>query len=128
MAVTVLLVEDDELVRCVTAELLRDEGFKVYEAHDGDLAALFINTGPAFDVLLTDINMPGTMDGWDLADHARGCLPNLPLIVVSGRANNVARWRKLGPLCTFFQKPCRMRDLATEVLRLTGLKQVVASS
>ncbi|HEY0206776.1 MAG TPA: response regulator, partial [Acetobacteraceae bacterium] len=95
MAVTVLLVEDDELVRCVMVELLKEEGFEVYEAHDGDLAALFINNQPAFDVLLTDVNMPGTMDGWDLADHARGHRPSLPVIVVSGRANNIARWQKL---------------------------------
>lgn len=122
MAVTVLLVEDDELVRCVTAELLKDEGFVVHEAHDGDFAASFISTRSAFDVLLTDVNMPGTMDGWDLADHASSHRPNLPVIVVSGRANNVSRWRKLGPLCTFFQKPCRMSDLNAEVLRLTGLK------
>lgn len=71
MVVSVLLVEDDELVRCVMAELLRDEGFEVYEAHDGDFAASFINTQPALDVLLTDVNMPGVMDGRDLADHAR---------------------------------------------------------
>ena len=123
MAVRVLLVEDDELVRCVMAELLRNEGLEVHEAHDGDFAASFINTQLAFDVLLTDVNMPGVMDGWDLADHARGHRPNLPVIVVSGRANNVARWRALGPLCTFFQKPCRVRDLTAEVLRLTGLEQ-----
>ena len=40
----VLLVEDDELVRCVMAELLRNEGLEVHEAHDGDFAASFINT------------------------------------------------------------------------------------
>lgn len=122
MAVTVLLVEDDELVRCVMAELLKDEGFEVHEAHDGDLAASFINTRPAFDVLLTDVNMPGTMDGWDLADHACSHHPGMPVIVVSGRANNVARWRALGPRCTFFQKPCHMGDLTAEMLRLTDLE------
>lgn len=128
MALAVLLVEDDELVRSVMAELLRDGGFEVHEAHDGDFAASFINTRPAFDVLLTDVNMPGTMDGWDLADHARGHRPNLPVIVVSGRANNVARWRALGPLCTFFQKPCRISDLTAEVLRLTSLEQATISA
>ena len=126
MAVRVLLVEDDELVRCVTAELLKDEGFEVYEAHDGDFAASFINGQPTFDVLLTDVNMPGAMDGWDLADHARGHRPSLPVIVISGRANNVARWRKLSPLCTFLQKPCRASDLTAEVLRLTGPEQASA--
>lgn len=125
MAVTVLLVEDDELVRCVTAELLKDEGFVVHEAHDGDSAASFINAGPAFDVLLTDVNMPGTMDGWDLSEYARGRRPDLPVIVVSGRANNVARWQGLSPLCTFFQKPCRMSDLTAELLRLTSLEKAV---
>jgi len=70
-AARVLLAEDEVLIRLVAAEHLRDEGFEVVEAWDGDEAARLLDGPGRFDVLFTDVRMPGLLDGIDVAMHAR---------------------------------------------------------
>lgn len=79
-----LLVEDEGIIRLVAAETLRDAGFAVVEAWDGDEAARLLNRVDGFDVLFTDVRMPGTLDGIDVAVHARRREPAIPVLVVSG--------------------------------------------
>ena len=88
-AVRVLLVEDEALIRLVTAEMLRDEGFEVFEARDGDEARALLNDPDTFDVLFTDVRMPGTLDGIDLVLLVRRRHPTIPVLVVSGYAANI---------------------------------------
>src|SRR6266404_4785865 len=64
---SVLLVEDDEMVRATAAIMLRDLGYRVTEATDGRLALALIESKPPFDLILTDVVMPGGMTGWDMA-------------------------------------------------------------
>ncbi len=82
----VLLVEDETLIRLMAAELLRGEGFEVVEAWDGDAARGLLDGSDGFDVLFTDVQMPGTFDGIDVAIHARRRHPAIPILVVSGYA------------------------------------------
>lgn len=80
---TVLIVEDEELVREVASAEFEDSGFTVLEAVDGD-AALAHLAATAIDVLFTDIRLPGAIDGWEVARRARALFPGLPVIYATG--------------------------------------------
>ncbi|MFC7538223.1 ATP-binding protein [Siccirubricoccus deserti] len=72
---TVLIVEDDALVRSALAETLRDLRYRVIEAADADAALAMLEYGIAADVVLSDVMMPGGMDGVEFATIARGRFP-----------------------------------------------------
>ena len=101
----VLLVEDEALIRALTAEVLREEGFEVIEAEDGGQAAAVIDGAGGFDVLLTDVQIPGPLDGIAVAARARRRHPEVPVIVVSGRPSNAQRLAGLAPRSAFVAKP-----------------------
>ena len=121
VAARVLLVEDEGLIRLVTAEYLRDEGFEVVEAWDGDEAARLLDACDGFDVLFTDVRMPGMLDGVDVAVRARHRYPELPVLVVSGYAARLAiRLGALQPPAAFMDKPYALREVADALDRLTA--------
>ena len=120
-AARILLVEDEGLVRMMTAEALRDEGFEVVEAASGDEAAKLLGGAPAFDVLLTDVRMPGLLDGVDLAVQARLQAPSIPVLVVSGYAVQLMdRLTTLKPPVVFITKPYSLKVIVAELVRITG--------
>jgi CheY-like chemotaxis protein len=80
---SLLLVEDDPLVRATLAEALTDAGFEVIEAEDAESALDLIAARGDLVVLLTDINLPGA-DGFTLASAARRLRPGLPVVYASG--------------------------------------------
>lgn len=119
-AVHVLLVEDEELVRTLVAEVLRDKGFAVTEACTGDEAAELLAEVDGFDAVLTDVRMPGILDGIDLAVRARERHPGVPVLVVSGYAHELSpRLRTLNPPAVFIRKPFKLRDILDMLGRLT---------
>lgn len=79
----ILLVEDNVLVRFSTAEILRDEGYQVLEAADAGEALSVLAMGHSLALVLSDIRMPGSMDGIGLAAHIKSQHPNLPVVLVS---------------------------------------------
>ncbi len=81
---TVLIVEDEGLVRLDAAESLRDAGFAVLEATDASEALDIVLSRRDIDVLFTDINMPGPMDGLELARRVHDCRPMMRLLLTSG--------------------------------------------
>ena len=83
---TLLLVEDQQDVRELFAEMLRARGYRVFEAEDGPAAARLINSGAALDLLLTDQGLPGGMTGVQIAAMARGQRPSLPVVLMTGFA------------------------------------------
>jgi DNA-binding response OmpR family regulator len=82
-AVRILVVEDDPLVREFVVDALRDEGWDVVEAGDGQEALSRFGQQLA-DVLVTDIRLPGRIDGWQIAESCREQDPKLPVIYVTG--------------------------------------------
>jgi CheY-like chemotaxis protein len=82
--VRVLLVEDEMLIRELAAEDFTDAGFEVVAATSGDEALFLLEAGRDFDLLFTDIRMPGEVDGIDLARRARSLLPTLRVIYATG--------------------------------------------
>ena len=79
----ILLVEDEVLVRLTTAEILRDEGYDVLEAVDASEALAILATGHPLELVLTDIRMPGDMDGIELTSTIRTRRPYVPIVILS---------------------------------------------
>ncbi|HWF09641.1 MAG TPA: response regulator, partial [Bryobacteraceae bacterium] len=86
----VLLVEDDPLIREIVVEALRDAGFDVIQAADGEEALTWCRQRVA-DVLVTDIRLPGKIDGWQIAECCREQDPFLPVIYATGYSPVEAR-------------------------------------
>lgn len=111
---SVLLVEDRDDVRGVLAEQLRQLGCRVTEAPNGTVALDRLD--PGFDLLLTDIRLPGGMHGAAIAAAARRRWPDLPVVFVTGHAGLVpdeeARLRRMGPTV---DKPFRLPDMVRAI-------------
>jgi CheY-like chemotaxis protein len=121
VSVRVLLVEDEGIIRMMTTEMLEEEGFEVVEARDGDEAVRLLDQGEPFDVLFTDVQMPGILDGIGVAMHIRKLYPTIPVLVVSGYAAQLtARLGALNPPAVFLDKPYDMDDVVSALTRLTA--------
>ena len=81
----ILLVEDEADIRTMLAEVLADAGHEVAEAENGDSAALLLDGHAGFDLLVTDINMPGRLDGIGLAALFRRRHAVRPVLYITGR-------------------------------------------
>jgi CheY-like chemotaxis protein len=114
-AARVLVVEDEELVREILIWAFEDLGFEVIGASSGDEAAGMFQSAAQFDVLFTDIRMPGTIDGWTLAEKAREVSPALPVIYASGFSSEPPRQV---PQSIFLQKPLRTDALRQALITL----------
>ena len=100
----VLLVEDEPLVRLVTAEILADAGFRVIEAAGAEEALKVLKAGVEVDVLLSDVEMPPGMNGYGLAWEIHRLHPEVAILMTSGR-----EWpgqNDLPPGAAFLAKPC----------------------
>jgi two-component system, cell cycle sensor histidine kinase and response regulator CckA len=83
----ILVVEDDDDVRRVTREVLEGSGYQIWEAADGQEALnLWQANAAKIDLLVTDIILPGTLNGWDLAARLRQERPGLKVILISSLA------------------------------------------
>lgn len=115
-AQNVLIVEDEIVLRMFIADGLRDEGYEVFEAGNADEALTILGAGIKIDLLLTDVRMPGTMDGIGLALHSKREAPLRPVIISSGHiapddANRAD---------AFLRKPYSTTDLLGHVEALIG--------
>ena len=82
----VLIVEDEPLVRMMVIELFEDEGFEVLEAADADQALTILGDRRDVGLLFTDVEMPGSLDGYALARWVHDNRPTVKTMIVSGRA------------------------------------------
>src|SRR4051794_761941 len=87
------LVEDEYLVRLILAEALAEAGFSVTEA-DGGVDAVRILEGPSrFDLLITDVQMPGPPDGIGVAQHARARFPDMAVVFATARPDSIRAFK-----------------------------------
>ena len=112
---SVLLVEDEPLIREILVEELRSAGFTVCEAASADDAAELIDRRPQFSLLLTDIHMPGRMDGLALGRLMRSRFPELPVVYITGRPDVLGR---LGSNEVLVHKPFTPPDILETIQRL----------
>lgn len=114
---TILIVEDEVLLRIPVAEFLREGGFEVLEAANADEAIILLNSGVNCDLVLSDFQMPGTMDGVALARRLKIERPELPVVLsssdttIAGAAEAIA----------FIAKPYSLSDLNRLANELLGL-------
>jgi len=109
--VRILVVEDDPLICELVVEALREEGYDVIHAKNGEDALAWCERQAA-DVLVTDIQLPGKIDGWQIAERCREHDPGLPVIYVTGFSAVQAR-PVAGSLS--LQKPYHPEDLVKAV-------------
>ena len=115
----ILVVEDEFLIRYTLAEVLGDDGFDVTEAEDGEQAVALLGSAGAFDLLMTDVNLPGKLSGWAVADAARARRADLPVVFVSGGAQP-PHGRCSSPHDAFVQKPYTPTDISALARRMVG--------
>lgn len=113
----VLIVEDEEMVREIAALEFADAGFDVLEAAEGAAAVSLLESAATIDLLFTDIRLPGTIDGWDIAERARQLRPDLPVIYATGFSADEAAPVGGGRL---FHKPYRPLAII-EAARMLGV-------
>lgn len=115
----VLLAEDDDGVRNILARQLKSEGFQVLEAATGDDAFAVLTKGLLPDLLLTDIVMPGALQGPELAERARILYPDLPILFLSGYPTEAAiHGNGVRPTDRQLIKPVSRTDLIKTVREL----------
>ena len=83
--VAILIVEDDVLVRMIANDILTDSGFRAFEAHDAQEAMTLLEARADMQIVFTDWNMPGEIDGVGLARLVRKRWPHVGVIVTSGK-------------------------------------------
>ena len=101
----------------VLATALEEGGFVVHHADTADAAWRYLENGNQIDVLFTDINLPGEMDGAELASRARALRPDLPIVYASGRHTS-SDFGGLVPRSVFVSKPYDLSDICTLLHRL----------
>jgi CheY-like chemotaxis protein len=113
---TILLAEDEPIVRLALAETLRERGARVIECANADEALEVVLTDTPVDVLVTDVRMPGTLDGIALARRVKHARPGLPILVISADAPADA-----APSAdAFLRKPVVEETVCTVVDRLVA--------
>lgn len=111
----ILLVEDEERVRHMSVDSLRELGYTVVQASDGEQALAMLTIQPRIDMLFTDIVMPG-INGRILADRAREARPGLKVLYTTGYTRNaIVHNGMLDPGVSFLAKPFTLDQLAVKV-------------
>lgn len=115
---SVLVVEDEELICDLIADVLSDSGFEVHAVADAESALRYLDSGSDVDVLFTDINLAGEMDGSVLARHVRERRPEMPIVYCSGRYSPSALMPQVSR-SIFLRKPYDLANVCTLLTRLT---------
>ena len=117
----ILVVDDDTAIRRLTSYALRKAGFEVLEACTADEGARYVGDAN-IDAIVTDVEMPGALNGFDLAWRAHTRHPLAPLFVVSSSVDSDSR--RLPPNGRFFEKPIDPGVLISELrAALTSTKR-----
>ncbi len=117
--ISVLVVEDEILISNLVADVLSASGFFVHEVTTADEALQYLGSGADIDVLFTDINLPGDMNGAELAARVRELRPEMPIVYASGRYK-LSDVSPLVPRSLFMAKPYDPNDVCALLTRLTS--------
>jgi CheY-like chemotaxis protein len=112
---TILIAEDDVILRTVVAEQFREEGYSVVETSNAEEVLLVLRTGIPVDLLFTDVRMPGTLDGIALARLVRAEFPDVKVVIASG---NVAATEVGTTIDGFISKPYHVSQLLEHIKSL----------
>ncbi len=116
---TVLVVDDEPIIRMLIGDVLRDLGYRVIEAADGAEGFAVLQSSQGIDLLVTDVGLPGGLNGRQLADAARVQRPNLKVLFITGYAENAVLGNGvLEPGMQVITKPFAMDVLTAKVRAL----------
>jgi CheY-like chemotaxis protein len=126
---TILLVEDEEIIRLMLVEILRHQGYTVLEAGLGkDALALAAGHEHPIHLLVTDMTMPG-MNGWDMAKTLRTTRPGIPILFTSGHSDHeTSLWGKMDPPVEHLFKPFSMESFLRKARQMLDNYKLPASS
>ncbi|MCW3849568.1 PAS domain S-box protein [Sphingomonas sp. LB-2] len=112
----VLVIDDEPTVRMLVAEVLGESGYAVIEAADGPSGVRILESNTRIDLLITDVGLPGGMNGRQVADAARASRPNLKVLFITGYAENAVIGRgRLENGMFVLTKPFQMEVLAGRI-------------
>jgi CheY-like chemotaxis protein len=111
---TILVVEDEVLVRLLVCDALRYAGLRVVEAANADEALMYVKTDPTVQLVFSDVRMPGSMDGIGLAQVLRSEFPHIQVVLTSGHLlpSDVESGTRL------FTKPYPIEETAARILAI----------
>ena len=113
---TLLIVEDEILIRMALSDYLQDCGYKVLEASAAEEAMLIIEQGDVIiDVVFSDLKLPGPMDGFGLAQWLRANRPGIPIILTSGDAKKTSAAKELCENDPFLAKPYDLKMVVARI-------------
>ena len=116
---TVLVVDDEPTIRMLVCELLEEMGHVTLEADDGPTAVTLLDSNAAIDLLITDVGLPGGLNGRQVADAARVTRPDLKVIFITGFAENaVVANGQLEPCMRLVTKPFALDVLSAQIADL----------
>lgn len=113
---SILVVDDEPLIRLNLADFFLEEGYRVFEADDAETAILILEQNPTIHIVLTDVQMPGSMDGVNLAHYVRDRYPPTVLVIASGALRLSAADLPNGAV--FVAKPFDPRFVLEEIQRI----------
>jgi PAS domain S-box-containing protein len=112
----ILIVEDEANVRFISVKLLRNQGYDIVEAADSQEAIKHLEDGGLFDLIFTDVVLPGGLNGVEIAEEAKRIQPNIKVLFTTGYAENaVVHHGQLDPATTLVNKPYRKTELLEKV-------------
>jgi CheY-like chemotaxis protein len=114
---TILVVDDEVLIRMTVTEELLDAGYTCLEAANGSEAVALLAEHPDVSLLVTDLGLPGGMNGRDVAETAREKNPDLPVLFITGYSDQGALDGDM-QRAAVMAKPFRMADLVAKVQAL----------
>ena len=114
----VLIVEDEPLVRSLEVDILQEAGFRVIEAKNADEAFELLKRRPDVKVVFTDVDMPGSIDGFEFARLVAQGWPEVGVVVTSGKTAPGPGDMPEG--AAFMRKPYRSDDVVRQVRRMVG--------
>ncbi|GLH75134.1 hybrid sensor histidine kinase/response regulator [Bradyrhizobium sp. SSBR45G] len=116
---TILVVDDEPTVRMLVMEVLEERGYAVIEAKDGPTGLAALQSIARIDLLITDVGLPGGMNGRQLADAARATRPDLKVLFITGYAENaILGSGQLAPGMQVLTKPFDVEALASRVTEM----------
>jgi DNA-binding NtrC family response regulator len=111
---TILVVEDEPLIRTALADALRHAGYSVVELSEAKEALGHLREGGAADLVITDLKMPGAIDGVDLVEWLQSALPTMPVIVTTGYHSLRGQVNAV----PVFEKPYRFERLIEQICEM----------
>jgi len=119
----ILVVEDEILIRFVISDYLQHCGFRVYEAGNAaEAIAILESDKAAIDLVFSDLQMPGEMDGFGLSQWIKQNRPGLPILLTSGDKKKSATAKELCENEPFFAKPYDVAQIVAQIRTLIDTK------